>query len=71
MAALARELRIKNDLEQQIAQLVAQFVPGLALYRIGYLVGLLDGVRRDGREILLEVPGAAALRVAQLAHNFQ
>ena len=43
--------------------------PVLALDRVGDLVGLLDRVGRDGGEGLLDVPGAAALGIAQPAHH--
>ena len=39
--------------------------PVLALDRVGDLVGFLDRVGGDGREGLLDVPGAAALGIAQ------
>ncbi len=50
---------MKDDLQQQIAELVAQIREIAALDRIGDLVGLLDRVGGDGRVGLLEVPGAA------------
>jgi hypothetical protein len=40
-----------------------------ALDRVGYFVGFLDGVRRDGGEALGEVPFAAGLRIAQPRHD--
>ena len=40
----------------------------VALDRIGNLVGLFDCVRRHRSEILLQIPGASALRVSQLCH---
>ena len=56
---------MEHDLEQQVAEFVAQPRRLAALDRVGDLVGLLDRVRRDAGEILREVPRAAALRVAQ------
>ena len=62
---------VEHDLQQQIAQFVLQRRHVVALDRIGDLVGLLDRVGRDRREILLAVPRAAALRVAQPRHDRQ
>ena len=64
-----RHLRVVDHLEQEIAQLVLELVEIAARDRIGDLVGLLDGIGRDGREILLEVPGAAAVGIAQARHH--
>jgi hypothetical protein len=47
---------MEHDLQQQIAKLVAQIVEIVTGDGIGDLIGLLERVRRDGREILLEVP---------------
>ena len=60
---------MEHDLKQQIAELVLQRRHVAALDRIGDLIGLLDRVGRDRREILLAVPRAAALRVAQPRHD--
>ena len=59
-AALLGHARVIDDLQQQIAELVLQVGEVAARDRVGDLVGLLDGVGRDRREGLLEVPGAAA-----------
>ena len=42
-----------------------------ALDGIGHLVGLFEGIGHDGRVVLLEVPGAAVLRVTQTGHQVQ
>ena len=55
-------LGMEHDLEQQVAELVLERGHVVALDRVGDLVGFLDGVRDDGAEALLEIPGAAALR---------
>ncbi len=68
---LSRHLSVKHRLKQQIAQLAFEFIPGLTLNRIGHLIGLLNGVRRDGGEILLDIPRAAMVRIPQTAHNLQ
>ena len=59
------------QLQQQIAEL--RFQPGvvLALDRIGDLIGLLQGVGHYGLEALLEIPGAAPVRGAQLSHDVE
>ena len=60
---------MENDLEQEVAELVAQILGVAALDRIGDLVGLLDRIGGDGGEALLEVPRAAAFGVAQRRHD--
>ncbi len=60
-ALLLRHARVEDDLEQEIAELFAQVIEVAARDRVSDLVGFLDGVRRDGSEILLEVPRAAGL----------
>ena len=59
-AALFGELREKEDLEEQVAQLVAQGLRGAAVERGERLVGLLEQVRLQGFEGLLAVPRALA-----------
>ena len=66
---LCGHLCVIDRLQDQIAEFLAQVVEILALDGIGHLVGLLDGVVPDGREILLEIPGAARLLVAQRGHD--
>ena len=61
-AGLLRHLRVIDDLQQQVAELLAQIVQVAARDRVGDLVGFLDRVGRDGRKVLLDVPGAAGLR---------
>src|SRR5690606_41641400 len=39
--------------------------------RVGDLVGLLERVRRDAREVLLAVPRAAVRRIPQPRHDFE
>ncbi len=58
-----------NHLEQEIAELVLQRVEIVARDRVGDLVGFLDGVGRDGREALLDVPRTAGVLVAQARHD--
>ena len=68
---LGRHLRVVNDLEQEVAELVLQIVEIVARDRVGDLVGFLDRVGRDRREALLHVPRTACLRIAQPRHDAQ
>ncbi len=68
-AVLLGHAGVEDHLEQQIPQLIPQTVQVIVLDRLGDLIGLLQRVRQDGAEGLLEVPGAAALRVAQAGHD--
>ena len=54
--------RMEHDLQQQVAELLAQIVRIAALDRVGDFVGLFKRVGSDGREGLLEVPRAASPR---------
>ena len=68
-AVVGRDLAMKDDLEQQIAKLVANLGRIAAGNGIGDLIGFFDRVRRDGREILRQIPFATAIGIAQLAHD--
>ena len=61
-ALLLGHAGVEHDLQEQVAEFVAQIVEIAARDRVGDLVGFLDGVRRDRREILLQVPRAAGAR---------
>ena len=61
--------RVEHDLQQQIAELVAQVVVVAPIDRVGDFVGFLDRVRRDRVEVLLEVPWAAALADRAARHD--
>ena len=50
-----------------VAEFVAD-VAGIAAHCI-HFVGFFYGVGRDGREILLDIPRAAGLRITELAHD--
>jgi len=58
-----------DDLKEEIAELIAKVGEIVADDGLGYFVGFLDRVRRDGREALLLVPRAAALRVTERRHD--
>ena len=68
---LLRHLRVVDHLQQQVAELALELVQVAPRDRVRDLVGLLDRVGRDGREALLEVPRAAAVRIAQPRHHPQ
>jgi len=60
---------MKHDLQQEVAQFLPQGNKVGLLDGIGHLIGFFDGVGRDGGEGLLDVPGAAPLRIAQAGHD--
>ncbi|HEY4968292.1 MAG TPA: hypothetical protein VII35_00210 [Steroidobacteraceae bacterium] len=68
LTRLARHLGMKHHLKQQIAEFVLQVLHVAAFGRVGNLVGLFDGVRRNAREGLLPIPGAAS-RGPQTRHD--
>jgi hypothetical protein len=59
-ALLFGHARMKDHLEQKIAELVLQIIQVATLDRVRDLVGFLDGVRRYAPEVLCQVPGTAA-----------
>ena len=70
-ATVIGNLGMKHHLQQKIAQFAAQLVPVGTLDGVGDLVSLFDGVGGDGAEILLDVPRAAAVGIAQPAHDLE
>ena len=68
-ALLLGHAGVEHDLQQQVAELVLQVIEIAAADRVGDLVGFLDGVGRDGREILLQVPRTAGAGRAQRRHD--
>ncbi len=63
--------RMVDNLQKQVAQLVAKVLMRPARDRVGDLVGLLDRVGRDCLERLLDVPGTASFGIAQAAHDVE
>ena len=51
--------RVKHDLQKEVPEFVAEIIKVAAFDRVSDLVGFLDGVRRDGREVLFQVPGTS------------
>jgi hypothetical protein len=60
---------VVDGLEQKVAQLAPQLVPGLAFDGVGDLMRLFQRVGRDGGKALHDVPGAAGGGVAQAGHD--
>jgi hypothetical protein len=60
---------MEDDLEQQVAEFIAQGRHVFALDRLGDLVGLLQRIGQDGAEGLLQIPGTAVLGIAQARHD--
>jgi len=51
---LFRHPGVKHDLQQEVAELIAQIVEVATRDRVGDFIGFLDGVGRDRRKILLK-----------------
>ena len=66
-----RHAGVEHHLQQEIAEFVAEIVEIAARDGVGDLIGLLDGVGRDGRKILFEIPGAAAAGRSQRRHDVE
>ncbi|MNN07168.1 hypothetical protein D3C81_1199860 [compost metagenome] len=67
----AGQLRVVDDLEQQVAELLAQVGEVATLDGVGDFIGFFQGVGDDARVVLLQVPRAAMLRIAQARHQVQ
>ena len=68
---LLRHAGVKHHLQQEIAEFVAEIVEIAARDGVDDLIGLLDGVGRDRRKILFEVPRATGHGRAQRRHDFE
>jgi len=60
---------MKDHLEKQIPELVAQLVHVIPLDGLGDLVRLLQGVGQDAAKALLQVPGAAPVGIPEPGHD--
>ncbi|MGY4337457.1 hypothetical protein ACVWW3_002363 [Bradyrhizobium sp. LM2.9] len=60
---------VEHHLQQEVAELFAEIVEIATADGLDHLIGFLDRVGRDGRKILIEVPGAAGHRRAQRRHD--
>jgi hypothetical protein len=67
-AFVGRHLRVEDDLQQDVAELLAQAIAVVRVDRVEHLVGLLEEVAREARVVLLEVPGTPA-RAAEPRHH--
>ena len=66
--ALAGQLAVEDDLQQQVAALLEHLVVVVGLDGVDQLVHLLDGVETDRFVILLAIPRATA-GAAQARHD--
>ena len=71
LARLLGHPGVEDDLQQEIAELIAQVREVAALDRVPDFVGFFDRKGGDRREGLLDVPGAAATWIAQRRHDGQ
>ena len=60
---------VEDDLQQQVAQLLAELLDVVVLDCVGDLVGFFERIGRDGAEVLLEIPRAPGARRAQRRHD--
>ena len=70
-ALLLRHAGVEDHLKQQVPQLTAQIAQVPALDGLRHLVGLLQRIGQDAAKVLLQVPGAPAIGVAQPGHDGQ
>src|SRR3954447_8321936 len=70
-ALLLSQTGMKNDLKEKVPKLFAQIHEVAACDGVGDLVGLLDCIGRDGREILFEVPRTTRPRSTQGRHDLK
>ncbi|EQB18949.1 hypothetical protein L284_03560 [Novosphingobium lindaniclasticum LE124] len=68
MAGFFRHAGVKDDLQQEIAKFVSQADQILTSYGICNFVGFLDGIRRDRREVLSQIPFATGHRITKAGH---
>ena len=69
MAGFLGHLRVEHDLELEVAELVGQRVHVVAGDRVGDLIGFLDRVGRDRREVCTRSHSQPADRIAQPPHD--
>jgi hypothetical protein len=70
LARFGRELRMIDRLQDQIAKFLTKVVEVAALDCIRDLIGFLNRIVTDGRKVLLQIPGASGLGIAQPRHDF-
>ena len=70
-ALLLSQLGMEHHLKQQVAEFIPEIFRSAALYGIRDLVSFFNGIRRQGFEVLLQIPGASVFGMAQCAHDGQ
>ena len=68
---LPSDLGMEHHLQQQIPQLFLQFRVVPLGNRLRHLESFFDGIGGNGVKVLLHIPGAAGVRIAQLSHDGQ
>jgi len=69
VAQLLRHLRVEDDLELEIAELILEIVHVATVDGVGHLISFFDRVGRDRGERLLPIPFATELRIAKPVHD--
>ena len=65
------DARMKHDVEQQVAELLFQVLGVIAFDCIDQFVGFIEGMACDAATGLANIPGTAALGIAQIHHDLQ
>ena len=68
---LLRHPGMEDDLQQEVAKLLAQVIEVTPRNRVGDLIGFLDRVRGDSRKILRQVPRTSTAGSAQRRHDVE
>ena len=68
-ALFLRHARMEDDLQEQVAEFVAEIGKIAALDRVGHLIGLFERIGLDRLECLPDVPRAAGFGLAQGGHD--
>ncbi len=66
---LLRHAGMEHNLQQQVTEFVPEVLEIVARNGVGHLIGFLDGVGSDSREILFEIPRAAGHGGPQFGHD--
>jgi len=70
-AALFGELRMKDDLKEQIPELLAKRDVVAPIDGVRHLVGFFDGIGRNRFKRLFAIPGTTTVRIPQASHHFE
>jgi len=63
-ALFFRHTGMEDDLKQKVAKLVLEISEIVPCNRVGNFIGFFQGVRRDRRKILRQIPRTAGFRCA-------